>query len=509
MNNDLLGQSRRRWRWEQQQQRQKQQVQQRLKPSTTTGGGISITPQYNRFNVTNDIIDLTDDDALTTTATRNTTQEQQHPRNYKISVPLLRYPSFSSSRALTGPTSTDMPPNSRKNSIQSSLHPIKNEEADTDNQMQQRHGTCNFTVATWNIWFGPPHPDKRMEHIASIITNQMPSTTTATSAAYHRPIVVGLQEVTQQLSNTLFPLLQKEGYTILCQPDIADSYGCAIAVQTDNSNKRSVTVRQSGFLPFTNTIMERGLLWVLIDIVESVSNNVTAQFNHKKKNQSQITSVLFTTTHLESFVFGHAKTNLARQKQLQQSIQFIEQFLAIQRNAPISVAFLTGDLNWDNNDDHEIIGDDASQYPSTPKKQKISNIRDPPLLPFIQSFCTLPWIDAYLVTKSHNNNIGELGFTYDAKYNPMLKGGYLQRRFDRCLVQFPSDSRKVDTSSSSVMMHSQNEYVIGTAIHGKEAIPGITWDKPKRSNGGISSTSVPVCPSDHYALSVTIQLSVK
>jgi hypothetical protein len=523
---DDLGQSRRRWRWEQQQH---QEEQQRLQQSTNE-------------NINDIIIDLTNDDAAssaptststttststststnssrTTSTTSNstttsTTSTQQQPTSRpkkQISLPLFQYPSLSSSTPITGTFSLRNAKDCKiTHSINSSLRP--NQEASHADNQQQQHDTCNFTVGTWNIWFGPPHPEKRMERIASIITNQMAC---STATINNRPMVVGLQEVTRGLSSTLFPLLQKQGYTILCQPDIADSYGCAIAVYSHHNNTHSVTIRQSGFVPFQNTIMERGLLWVLLDLVsedtDATSTSSSSPQVRQKKNKIHTRTVLFTTTHLESFVYGHPHTHHARQDQLKQSIQFIEQFLAADTNTHISVAFLTGDLNWDNNDDDENNdnNDIPAQY-STPKKQKISKTKDPPLLPFIRSFSALPWIDAYLETKSKDNR-GELGYTYDAKSNPMLKGEYLQRRFDRCLVQFPFHARKSNAnSSSSVMMHNKNGCVITTALHGREAIAGITWDKPTKtpSSGDASRKSLPVCPSDHYALSVTVQLPI-
>jgi len=500
---DDQGQSRRRWRWEQQ---QKQEEQLRLQQSSNE-------------NINDIIIDLTNDGAVssppTTTSistisssnftTTSTTQQQQTTPTKQISIPLVQLPSLSSSTPITR-TYTLRNGEGWENtrSINSSLPPNK-EASHADNQ-QLQHDSCDFTVGTWNIWFGPPHPEKRMERIASIITNQMASSTTTSN----RPMVVGLQEVTKGLSNTLFPLLQKQGYTILCQPDIADSYGCAIAVCTNYNTTHSVTIRQSGFVPFKNTVMERGLLWILLDLVsvdtDATSTSSSSPQVSRKKNKSQTTTVLFTTTHLESY--GHPQTHHARHDQLRQSIQFIEQFLAADTSTRISVAFLAGDLNWDDNDD-----DDENNIPaqySTPKKQKISKMKDPPLIPFIRSFSTLPWIDAYLETKSENN-IGKLGYTYDSQSNPMLKGEHLQRRFDRCLVQFPLYSRKSNANfSSSVMMHDIKGCIITTALHGKEAIAGITWDKPTEtpSSGGASSSSLPVCPSDHYALSVTVQLPI-
>jgi hypothetical protein len=477
--NDELGQSRRRWKWEQQRQQQQQQQEQEQQSycsstssstllescCNTVDQRVHATNKKQRHDISSDVdvIDLTNDDDDDYEEEEETKSPRHNcKRTEDRSIPLLRYPSLTSSLQTT------------TNGMKS--HQTERETPTAETEINHdENNTYNFiiTVLTWNIWFGPPHPHRRMEQIASIISNQMNSSTCT------KPMLIGFQEVTLQLSTRLFPLLQSEGYTLLCQPDIQNFYGCAIAV-LDNT-KNSLHIRKSGFVPFTNTIMGRGLLWVLVDLTWSSTQ--------KKK------SVLFATTHLESFVPTHPETNQARQDQLQQSVQFIEQLVATNTN--IDAAFLTGDFNWD----------DERHQSSTTKRPKTSSSlgNDPPLLPFIQSFTTSPWIDAFLATKNKFHD--ESGFTYDAKSNPMLKGGYLQRRFDRCLIQFFSSGNNNNNSNNT---NNENNNIIGTNLYGKEVIPGITWDKESRIKSGKTNDNsikrVPVCPSDHYALAVTVKL---
>ena len=322
------------------------------------------------------------------------------------------------------------------------------EEEGHEKAADARENTVEVTFATWNIWFGPPHPEMRMAHIASIVTKDI------------RPMFIGLQEVTLELSNVLFPLLQSEGYTILCQPDAVtnyNSYGCAIGVLLGSSSK----IQKSGFLPFSNSIMGRGLLFALVEL----------------KGGQNSSRILFATTHLESFVRGHPETNQARQDQIKETIQFVDQFVYSNRNKNINIvaAVVTGDLNWDDERLNKNNKNNASS------KTTSTNTQNPPLLPLVQSLSSsckgAPWVDAFLEKKTNE------GFTYDAKSNPMLQGGNLQRRFDRCLLKFFVDGSCIQACN----------------LYGKDCIPGITWDKS-------AIKRVPVCPSDHYALAATVVL---
>lgn len=92
------------------------------------------------------------------------------------------------------------------------------------------------------------------------------------------------------------------------------------------------------------------------------------------------------------------------------------------------------------------------------------------------------WIDAWAELRP-----GEDGWTYDTKSNQMLTGNRsLRKRLDRffcCLHDF---------RVSKIEM-------IGT-----EAIPGVSYIKEKKVKGEIKKLELPVLPSDHYGLLLTI-----
>ncbi|XP_008789821.2 tyrosyl-DNA phosphodiesterase 2-like [Phoenix dactylifera] len=86
------------------------------------------------------------------------------------------------------------------------------------------------------------------------------------------------------------------------------------------------------------------------------------------------------------------------------------------------------------------------------------------------------WADAWTDLRP-----GENGWTYDTKSNPMLKGNFpLQKRLDRFVCKL-ADFRLIDIS-----------------MIGMEAIPGLLYYK--------KSKVLPVLPSDHYALLLTMRL---
>ena len=92
------------------------------------------------------------------------------------------------------------------------------------------------------------------------------------------------------------------------------------------------------------------------------------------------------------------------------------------------------------------------------------------------------WIDAWAELKP-----GENGWTYDTKANAMISGNRkLQKRLDRFVCKL-SDFR-----------------VDSIEMIGKEAIPGITYIKQKKVRQEIRQLVLPVLPSDHYGLVLTI-----
>ncbi|XP_058072378.1 uncharacterized protein LOC131221211 [Magnolia sinica] len=92
------------------------------------------------------------------------------------------------------------------------------------------------------------------------------------------------------------------------------------------------------------------------------------------------------------------------------------------------------------------------------------------------------WIDAWAELRS-----GENGWTYDTKSNPMLSGNRtLQKRLDRFICNL------------------HHFKIIGIDIIGVEAIPGISYCKEKKVRKEVQKLVLPVLPSDHYGLLLTI-----
>ncbi|KAJ1405574.1 Endonuclease/exonuclease/phosphatase [Sesbania bispinosa] len=110
-----------------------------------------------------------------------------------------------------------------------------------------------------------------------------------------------------------------------------------------------------------------------------------------------------------------------------------------------------GDMNWDDKLD--------GQYPSQDG-----------------------WIDAWSQLRPN-----ESGWTYDTKSNQMLTGNRtLQKRLDRFICRFR------DLKISSIDMI------------GMDAIPGVSFNKEKKVRKEIKQLVLPVLPSDHFGLLLTI-----
>ena len=93
------------------------------------------------------------------------------------------------------------------------------------------------------------------------------------------------------------------------------------------------------------------------------------------------------------------------------------------------------------------------------------------------------WVDAWMELRA-----GENGWTYDTKSNQMLSGNRtLQKRLDRFLCNLR------DFKINSIEMI------------GDEAIPGLSYCKEKKVRKEVKKLQLPVLPSDHYGLLLTIQ----
>ncbi|KAF9590290.1 hypothetical protein IFM89_032298 [Coptis chinensis] len=92
------------------------------------------------------------------------------------------------------------------------------------------------------------------------------------------------------------------------------------------------------------------------------------------------------------------------------------------------------------------------------------------------------WVDAWAKLRPRED-----GFTYDTKSNQMLSANRkLQKRLDRFLCSF------------------RDYKISGIDMIGTEAIPGLSYCKEKKVKNELKKLMLPVYPSDHYGLLLTI-----
>lgn len=156
--------------------------------------------------------------------------------------------------------------------------------------------------------------------------------------------------------------------------------------------------------------------------------------------------LVLATSHLESPCPGPPKWDqMFSRERVEQANEAIE---ILRANANVVFG---GDMNWDDKLD--------GRFPLPDK-----------------------WVDVWEVLKP-----GDSGFTYDTKANPMLSGNRtLQKRLDRILCRL--DDYKLG----------------GIEMVGKEAIPGLSYVKEKKVRGEIKELELPVLPSDHFGLLLTL-----
>ncbi|KAF5176063.1 Tyrosyl-dna phosphodiesterase [Thalictrum thalictroides] len=92
------------------------------------------------------------------------------------------------------------------------------------------------------------------------------------------------------------------------------------------------------------------------------------------------------------------------------------------------------------------------------------------------------WVDAWAALRPRED-----GYTYDTKSNQMLTGNKkLQKRLDRFFCNF-------------------HDYkIVSVDIIGTEAIPSLQYCKEKKVKNEVKKLMLPVLPSDHYGLLLTI-----
>lgn len=283
----------------------------------------------------------------------------------------------------------------------------------------------DFQVATWNVWFGDgdgnPNPSARMKQVCRELHKSSP-----------RLWFIGFQEVVDELWSNLQPALSMS-YNLFRQENCP--YGCAIAV------RKSVQVLDHGFVPYPRSKMGRGILYVHGQLPNGGG------------------TVLFTTTHLESFNGRDDPGGPERARQCRELRDFCE------RQSVASI--VTGDMNWDD-------------YLAPRSRRKLQDVDK---MQSIFDETKQGWSDTWL--DLHGSNIDRNpGFTYDPKVNPMLGGGNLRRRFDRCIVR-------------------GNLECTGAIMLGTEAIGDLTFDKYNPFTH--QTTTRKLAPSDHFGYVVTLE----
>mmetsp|Transcript_18474 Transcript_18474/g.44577 ORF Transcript_18474/g.44577 Transcript_18474/m.44577 type:complete len:245 (+) Transcript_18474:251-985(+) len=210
-------------------------------------------------------------------------------------------------------------------------------------------------------------------------------------------------------------------------------YGVGIAIPNDMS------VVKTEFVPYRNSVQGRGMLYV------------------------QTETVLFVTTHLESWCGPELTGAREREEQLVEVAAFCQRRIRQQQQqsgsfgaSPPSIAIITGDFNWD--DERKR----TSKTASGPPNRKLLDLLD----------------DGW------NDSAEPFDYTYDSKENPMLAGN-LRRRFDRCIYFCREEPKMFDTVEFRKI--------------GKEPIvPTRIWNKRNSFNG--TTRQAQVCASDHFGI---------
>ena len=233
-------------------------------------------------------------------------------------------------------------------------------------------------MVSYNVWFGPPDPEARQVHPQQ----RMAAIGHELQSCHENLLVVGFQEVTPNLKDSLAPILTSMNFRLCTQPlgeGMSSSYGVGLAI----SNQ--VDIVDVKFIPYSNSCQGRGLLYV------------------------QTPTWIFATTHLESFMDAQTYNGvIQREAQIRQATLFCEQ--RMQENPHLQLAMIAGDFNWD--DERLRVSKASGGAPNRPLRDVVGP----------------PWTDA-----------GQpFDYTYDGKENPMLSGN-LRRRFDRCIY---SDNHK-------------------------------------------------------------------
>jgi len=336
-------------------------------------------------------------------------------------------------------------------------------------------------VASYNVWFGPPdpaargvHPEERMDAIVDLLHDRSINFNNSPSSKDGKRMhdFIGFQEVTMELAGILVPKLKCLGYHVVLQPEVANAYGCALAVPRsafnamDRSNAETKSsLPFSTFTPYCNSVMARGIL------------------------HFRTATHLYCTTHLESYLSKESDGSKQRERQMLEIENFCKR--QFQLFPLLEAAIVLGDLNWDDErarstGANRMLLDtlhDSSQWKDT-------------WLEWHGTTASTPVAAGAKRKSAKPKKIPIGGFTYDGKLNPMLSGS-LRRRFDRCLV-FANES-KVDVSSYNVddfRLVGQSALVDKRTKQPLQYRKFNPWQETHRS--------VPVAASDHFGLVISL-----
>jgi hypothetical protein len=307
-----------------------------------------------------------------------------------------------------------------------------------------------FQIASYNVWFGPHQQDESGEvfpkdRMAAIAQHLQEATVTSSSPS--SPLLfIGFQELTPSLTTYLKPCLYQMGYKFCSQPfnggfGGGSWYGVGLAIPHETE------IIETKFVPFDNSIQGRGMFFV------------------------QTKTVLFVTTHLESWSGPEYTGAREREAQLVAAASFCQQRMKEQTlsSKSLSIAIIAGDLNWDD----ERKRSSGRSNSSAPPNRKLLDLLDD------------GWKDP----------AEAFDYTYDSKENPMLSGS-LRRRFDRC-IYYSRDSTMAARSSDSTKTFRAVEF---RKIGKDPIVPSRIWNKRNTFNG--TTRQVPVCASDHFGIVV-------
>ncbi|CAI7890602.1 unnamed protein product, partial [Closterium sp. NIES-53] len=312
--------------------------------------------------------------------------------------------------------------------------------------------STRVSIMTWNVWF---NEEAALQHRMAAI---------GAAILHHRPHVVCLQEVTPSIVE-LFSSHPWFTQYRPCSP-LRDRhmppYFCLILSR--------LAVQQQHVHPFANSIMGRQLLITSFCLPPLASNASSAP----------PCVLTVATSHLESPCpapptwnqhFSPQRVQQAAEAlRLLHSHQWGERGAGKKRAQEESGAgnggrsgvgegggeredvVFCGDMNWNDKRDGDV--------------------------PMPQG-----WVDAWQQLHPHEQE----GFTYDSRVNPMLQGGRLRLRLDRCWLRL-----------QHLRLHS-------LSLLGTHPILGGSYSKQRRVKGQPTMVDLPLLPSDHFGLLLVLE----